>query len=219
MTETGGQAVLSESRIKPLSRGEQRRRAFLDAANDVFLEYGYEAASVNEVVRRAGGSLATLYSQFGNKDGLFWAMIEEATSTFSEALAESIEPVRPLEDGLQIVGEQYLQRILMPRSLALFRIIVGEAHKFPEMARRFFAKGPDQVRASVADYLVKRASIEGLNMTPAQAELDGAFFCDMVRARHHYRSLCDDEYKLSDADIRAHVKAVVSRFLNGVRAR
>ena len=58
-------------------RGEARRRAFLDAAGKVFLAQGLGNASVNDVVRLAGGSLATLYQQFGSKEGLFLAMFEE----------------------------------------------------------------------------------------------------------------------------------------------
>lgn len=208
-----------EARLRPASRGEQRRRAFLDAAADVFLEQGYEAASVNEVVRRAGGSLATLYSQFGNKDGLFWAMVEEATLNFSTALRQQAQENRPLEEGLQAIGENYLELMLRPRSLALFRIMIGEAHKFPEMARRFFMLGPDQVRETVAHYLAARAEIEGLELNKFDPDLDGALFCEMIRARNHYRAMCDENFTLSEDGIRRHVRAVVHRFLDGLRLR
>ena len=46
-------------------RAELRRAAFLRAAREVFLEFGYENANMAEIVRRAGGSLSTLYAQFG----------------------------------------------------------------------------------------------------------------------------------------------------------
>ncbi len=211
--------ILEEPPPKPASRGEQRRRAFLDAAADVFLEQGYEAASVNEVVRRASGSLATLYAQFGNKDGLFWAMVEEATLNFAEVLKCETRRDRPLEEGLQAIGEQYLTRMLMPRSLALFRIMIGEAQKFPDMAARFFMLGPDQVRQTVAEYLAARAEVEGLDFNKFDPELDGAFFCEMIRARNHYRALCDQSYAMSEEEVRRHVTATVHRFLDGLRAR
>lgn len=211
--------LMAEPRLRPASRGEQRRRAFLDAAADVFLEQGYEAASVNEVVRRAGGSLATLYSQFGNKDGLFWAMVEEATLNFSTSLRQQAQEDRPLEEGLQAIGENYLELMLRPRSLALFRIMIGEAHKFPEMARRFFMMGPDQVRQTVAHYLAARAEVEGLELNKFDPDLDGAFFCEMIRARNHYRAMCDENFNLSAGEISKHVKAVVHRFLDGLRLR
>ena len=58
----------------------------LQAAREVFLEQGYEAASVNDVVRRAGGSLATLYAQFGNKEGLFQAVTQDQHERFTRAM-------------------------------------------------------------------------------------------------------------------------------------
>ncbi|MET0182981.1 MAG: TetR/AcrR family transcriptional regulator [Caulobacterales bacterium] len=203
-----------------MSRGEQRRIAFLQAASDVFLEQGYEAASVNEVVRRAGGSLATLYSQFGNKDGLFWAMIEDATARFGSAMkAEAEDDDRPLREGLQAIGEEYLGRMLEPRGLAMFRVMVGEAKKFPEIARRFFKLGPDHTRSAVAAYLMKRGPAEGVTYDQDSADLDAAFFCEMIRSRHHYRMLWDELYQVTEEDQRAHVTAVVDRFLNGVLPR
>jgi AcrR family transcriptional regulator len=67
-------------------RAELRRAAFLEAARDVFLEFGYEQANMAEIVRRAGGSLSTLYAQFGGKKGLFEAMIDSRVSELTEQM-------------------------------------------------------------------------------------------------------------------------------------
>ena len=56
---------------QPAGRGASRRRAILDAAAALFLERGFADTSVGDVVKRSGGSLATLYSLFGSKEGLF----------------------------------------------------------------------------------------------------------------------------------------------------
>lgn len=143
-------------RPKPATRGEQRRRAFLDAAADVFLEQGYEAASVNEVVRRAGGSLATLYAQFGNKDGLFQAVIEDITERYSEAIIDAADTDLPLEQGLQQIGEQFLGSILRPRAIAFTRVMIGEGRKIPDMMERWILSGPERVRAAVSEFLLSR---------------------------------------------------------------
>ena len=72
---------------QPLSRGEKRRAAFIAAARQVFLEQGYEAASMSEIVLRAGGSLSTLYAQFGDKQGLFIAMLDARVRRITESAA------------------------------------------------------------------------------------------------------------------------------------
>jgi AcrR family transcriptional regulator len=206
-------------RPKPASRGEQRRRAFLDAAADVFLEQGYEAASVNEVVRRAGGSLATLYAQFGNKDGLFQAVIEDTTVRFSEPIMVAADANLPLEQGLQQIGEQFLAAILRPRALAFFRVMIGEGRKIPEMLERFITTGPERVRSRVAEYLLSRGCKEGIHLTEEEADFAGSFFCEMIRSRHQYRALAYDEYPMDEAEARRHVAMAVRFFLDGVRAR
>jgi len=61
-------------------RGAARRQAMLDAACEVFLEHGFEGASVADVVRRSGGSLATLYASFGSKEGLFEAIVAQISA-------------------------------------------------------------------------------------------------------------------------------------------
>src|ERR1700742_3483370 len=107
-------------------RGEARRRAFLDAALQVFLQQGLAEASVNDVVRLAGGSLATLYAQFGNKEGLFLAVIQDEHERLTDAMTPDCVDHLPLEQGLQHIGEQFLRIILSRENLAFFRLVVGE---------------------------------------------------------------------------------------------
>src|SRR3546814_352091 len=57
-------------------RLDSRRLAILDAAEQLFLEKGFERAKLSEVIRRSGGSLATLYALFGNKEGLVGAVVQ-----------------------------------------------------------------------------------------------------------------------------------------------
>lgn len=209
----------SALQTRPATRGEARRQAFLEAATDVFLEQGFEAASVNEVVRRAGGSLATLYSQFRNKDGLFLAVIEETTARFAAGMLAAIDQSIPLEKGLQEIGEQFVISLLQPRSLAFFRIMVGEGRKFPDLMTRFVEVGPERVRAAVAEYILARGPQENVHLTPAEADLAGSYYCEMLRAKHQYRALSDDTYMLSEEEIAAHVRYAVRFLLDGLRSR
>ncbi|HWU69582.1 MAG TPA: helix-turn-helix domain-containing protein, partial [Stenotrophobium sp.] len=67
-------------------RGAARREALLHAAREVFLEKGYVAASVEDVVGRVGGSKATLYSYFGNKEGLFGDLLSTMCDEYVDTL-------------------------------------------------------------------------------------------------------------------------------------
>ena len=54
-----------------------KRRQILDGARKVFLELGFDGASMGEIARAAGVSKGTLYVYFPDKAGLFAAIVEE----------------------------------------------------------------------------------------------------------------------------------------------
>src|SRR3546814_3108340 len=56
--------------VEPVAtRRQDRRKAILDAAESLFLDQGFDRVSLAAVVGQSGGSLATLYELFGNKQG------------------------------------------------------------------------------------------------------------------------------------------------------
>jgi AcrR family transcriptional regulator len=202
-----------EADVRHVDRGVARRQAFLQAAREVFLEQGYEEASVNDVVRRAGGSLATLYAQFGNKEGLFLAVAQDQNDRFVRALTPDCVDHLPLERGLEVIGQRFLQALLARENLAFFRIIVGEGRKFPQLLQRYMSTGTDKVRTVVADCL--RAHGKQI------ADPDGAapYFLELIRSKHHYRAMSDENYRLSDAEIEHYVAHAVRFFLDGALPR
>lgn len=197
--------------VRAPDRGVARRQAFLQAARTVFLEQGYEAASVNDVVRLAGGSLATLYSQFGNKEGLFLAVIQDQHERLTVAMTpESVDHL-PLEEGLQKIGEQFLRTILTRESLDFFRIVVGEGRKFPQTVQRYVFTGADKVREVVVSFVREAApNFKG------DYDAAASYFLEMLRSKHQYRALADDNYELTSEDLSEHVSHSVRFLVNGM---
>lgn len=210
-TVLAGDTVHDETHgARPSDRGVARRHAFLEAARHVFLDQGYEAASVNDVVRLAGGSLATLYAQFGNKEGLFLAVSQDQHERFvREIMPECVDHL-PLEDGLRAIGEQFTRAMLSRDNLAFFRIVVGEGRKFPQLMQRYTTAGADRVREVVAAYIRHAA--------PKVADPDtvASYFFELLRSRHHYRALADESYRISDAELTAHVRSAVAFLIRGI---
>lgn len=196
-----------------MDRGVARKHAFLEAAREVFLEQGYEAASVNDVVRRAGGSLATLYAQFGNKEGLFLAVMEDQHQRFAEAITPRDVDHLPREQALQVLGEQFTRAILERDSLAFFRLIVGEGRKFPQLLQRYTSQsGLELVRGVVAD------QIERTSPGVKNATRYAAYFIELLRSHHQYVALADESYVLSEPDLKQHVAHAVRFILTGMDA-
>lgn len=210
----GGAAASNQATARTQDRGVARRQAFLQAAREVFLEQGFEAASVNDVVRRAGGSLATLYAQFGNKEGLFFAVLQDQHERFVRAMTpESVDHLA-LEEGLQAIGERYTRGLLDRDNISFYRIMVGEARKFPEQMRRYNASdGADKVGASLAKFLKARGVLSD------DPDYGASFLMQLWRSRHHYRAVTDDAYQVSEKEITEHVARAIRVFLNGALPR
>jgi AcrR family transcriptional regulator len=197
-------------------RAELRRAAFLKAARDVFLEAGYEAANMAEIVKRAGGSLSTLYSQFGGKKGLFEAMIDARVTELTAQMHIELAAHAPLKEGLRRIGETFLLKQTQPESLDVFRLMVAQAKKFPEMAEAWSKRAPEAVRKALADYLTDRAKAGEIKIT--NPDLAASVFFDLVRSRIQFRALLMPSYQPTEAEIRDTVDRAVKVFLGGIEA-
>lgn len=122
----------------PQDRLDKRRAAFKDAARSLFIEQGYERTTLAEVVERAGGSLATLYKLYGNKEGLLDAVLADSRdlgqSTVEEIAALGIPPA----ETLHRIGCELTRIFLSPANLAIVRIVIGRSIANPDFACRFF---------------------------------------------------------------------------------
>lgn len=98
-TRTGG-GSLRERPIPPDESGTQSKRALatrnalLGGASSVFVERGFEHATIAEIVERAGASVGSLYNQFGGKAELFLALHERYTESLWETTTAAMEDAR-----------------------------------------------------------------------------------------------------------------------------
>lgn len=182
------------------------------AAREVFLEQGFETSSVNEVVRRAGGSLATLYAQFGSKEGLFLAVLQDYHEQFLVEMTPDQVDHLPLEEALRSIGEKFVHALLRRENLAVFRIMIGEGRKFPTELHRYMHTSADRVVAVIGEVLVKH------DVPVADRDSAASLMLELLRSRHHYRSLIDPTYRVSDEQLSAHVANAVRIFLRGALA-
>ncbi len=132
-------------------RTEARRKAILQAATRLFLEMGYERATMAELTRRLGGSKATLYGYFASKEELFAAVVEAIGAAYlAEAIADlSAMPEIGLERSLKRFAENLLRLMTQEDATALHRMIVG-ASAHSAIGEIFMSQGPRQCMETVA---------------------------------------------------------------------
>ncbi|MCP1314533.1 MULTISPECIES: TetR/AcrR family transcriptional regulator [unclassified Halomonas] len=199
----------------PSTRGQVRRERLLDAARDVFLEQGYAGASVSDVVARAGGSLATLYKQFGSKEGLFTAAMERHIETAWAVLEEGRRDRQAPEQVLRELGRRMLLLVFDPGVIRLVRGLAFEAERAPELGELFLVRGPDHTRQALADYLADQVEDGVLGLSdPREA---AGIFMGMLLGEWHINALLGRRLDIDEARCDARARRCVEIFLAGVR--
>ena len=123
------------------SRTKQTQRALLDAARQVFAEQGFAAASIADVVERAGSSVGSLYHHFGGKSELFLALWTEHQAAHEKAASEAVAQARRsgITDATTLfcVGARaFLEGSWVRRDLALLFVSGDGPPGFELMKRR-----------------------------------------------------------------------------------
>lgn len=129
------------------SRTENKHRAILTAATEVFLKSGYLGASMDEISALSGVSKQTVYAHFGSKEALFveiaGAMTDEASGAAHELPLE-IDLDEDIGGYLLSYALRQLKVVLTPRIMQLRRLVIGEVGRFPELAQVLYERGPSR---------------------------------------------------------------------------
>lgn len=157
---------------------DDRRTAILDAADQVFLDAGFQAASMSSIAALVGGSKGTLYNYFPSKEELFLACVTRHCDELQAQMAKLDTEGEDVRDTLTRLGQRYVEVVSSDDVVQKFRLVVSEADRAPEVARAFYETGPARGVETLARYL-ERAMREG--------RLASA---DPVRAARHFLGLC-----------------------------
>lgn len=194
-------------------RGERRRDALLAAARAVFLEAGYEGASIEAVMRRVGGSKASLYRYFGSKEGLFGDIIEAGCSDFMRGFKVPKQADDDVAATLTEIARRFVTVFLDAERRELFRIMIAEMPRFPALAQRFYENGPARARKLLGDYFQRQHDAGRLHCP--DPEFAAVQFIEMVKAAPQHRAMLGLTPFLPGRDLEQHIAGVVDLFLHG----
>jgi AcrR family transcriptional regulator len=121
----------------PKQKVADKAEAILIGAMQEFMNRGYAAASMDRIAVSAGVSKPTLYSYFKDKEGLFTALIQYMTQ--SDRLLDGERFLQhPIRDSLKLIAIDFLNKFSGEQPLlTLFRLIIGESGRFPDLAQTF----------------------------------------------------------------------------------
>ncbi|WMD22730.1 TetR/AcrR family transcriptional regulator [Achromobacter seleniivolatilans] len=149
MAETNDGAI-----TRPLtSKGESRRLRLLEAASQLLLDLGYAQTSIQRVVQLAGGSAATAYQLFGNKEGMLAAVLQFELDRMRAAVFPDALAKQPAGPALHDLAVRLLTYAVQPKSAALHRLLISECHRMPQLAASLQLAVDRQVHAPLEQCL------------------------------------------------------------------
>lgn len=200
-----------------------RRQLVLDAATSIFLAHGFSAATTDMIQRQAGVSKTTLYTCFPGKEAMFMAVIAHQCAS----MASTLQAIRPapgdIAKTLTDIGRAHLGVALSEAGIALFRVVVAEAARFPDAGRHFYQAGPKTAISMVAERLSAASRAGEIDILSIGAEAAASLFIGMVRSEGQLECLLHPEARPSSEQIDRWVKTAVDvfvgRFATSVRLK
>ena len=107
----------------------------LDVATGFFLGEGYGATSIEAIARRARISKRTFYHRFNGKEMLFETVVRRLIERWTPRVDTDLLQAPSLAETLRRAAESMLDAALTEEALALYRIAITEAKRFPALAR------------------------------------------------------------------------------------
>ena len=156
-----------------------KRRQILEGARKVFMDLGFDGASMGEIARAAGVSKGTLYVYFADKCNLFEAIVEEEVLA-QRQVAFNFDPARDVTTTLREYGEAFIATICCPGGGSAIRTVMAIAERMPEVGRRYYERGLEKTNNQLAEYLDAHVKLGELSID--DCELAASQFMLMCEA-------------------------------------
>jgi AcrR family transcriptional regulator len=139
-------------------RSDTKRDRIVRSAAKLFLDKGYESASINDIIGAIGGSKETIYSNFGSKEKLFAAVVEQMCADVT--LQIDTQPGGSAEEQLTRIAESFVAKVLSPDIVRFHRLMTSIGRTFPTAGRLFYDTGPRAAYRIIADWIADQQRVD-----------------------------------------------------------
>ena len=202
---------------RSLTTDSPKARQILEGATAAFLELGYEGTSVDEIARRAGVSKGTLYNYFPDKSALFAAIVERECAEQARRVFTIDSAATDIEATLRGIARQFVAFLVSTFAEDIFRVVLAEVPRFPELGRAFYDSGPDLGIRRLAQFLAAANARGALDID--DPELAAQQFIELCKADLFYKRVLGVKRSASPVEIERVADAAVTFFLRATRPR
>jgi TetR/AcrR family transcriptional regulator, mexJK operon transcriptional repressor len=197
---------LDPSLSQPVADKAQR---IICAAREAFLEKGYDGVTMDEVASRAGVAKQTVYARYASKDALFLAVVDSVQGRVRSALSTA-GPLA-IRDRLRQIAREFLDLVLDPSILSLFRIALGASYRFPKLGHSIYGARLKEAHGVLAE-IIERAGEDG-SLLVDNPTVAAEQFLALVRGELYLHGLYDPSFRPSRTQITRQIDAALDCFI------
>lgn len=119
----------------------QRRDDILNVAVRLFVAGGFAQVTLDDIVTEAHVTKRTIYGYFGDRSEIFLAAVERLRHRTLGQLATG--------ESLEELATNIVSTLHSDEAIGLHRLMITEAHSFPDLAKRFYRDGPQAYIAAL----------------------------------------------------------------------
>ena len=197
-------------------QARQRHDELLDGALDLFLDKGFEQATIEAIAASVGMTKRTVYALYADKAALFKAAVQRSIERqiVPDATLQALD-TGDIEATLAAVARLRIAHVMTPAGMKQQRIINTESYRFPEIFTMAYEQSTRPVIQFLAG-LLRRETAAG-RMAVADPERTANVFMSMV-VSGPVRMLVSGN-RLTRREIEDRLQFAIGLFLNGVRVR
>lgn len=208
---------------KPAAPGRpkdpEKRAALVEAAGQLFCQHGFEAVSLDAIAQVAGVSKLTIYSHFGDKEGLFTAAVEARCEDQLPHKLFEFHAELPVAEALKLIGLGFVDLVYSDDAVQLMRMMAAQAAQAgatttpasTRLAQLYFQAGPKRALEEMEGFLA--IARERGDLAIDDLRLAAAQFFVLLKGLQHFRILLGLEPAPPPAARAAHVERCVAMFL------
>jgi len=194
-----------------------KRAAILDAAKRMFVSHGFERTSMDQIAAEAGVSKLTVYSHFGDKEGLFGEAVRAHCEQGMPTSLFLADPDMPVRERLTAIGNAFFGMIMTPEAIAGHRILCSPQVATSAMPSVFWEAGPQRVQQGFAELLERRVAAGELDIADCQRA--ASQFFTLLKGEPHAHAVFGYACSGKVDPPAEHVAAVVDFFLRAYAVR
>lgn len=196
---------------------EGKEEIILKVALELFLEKGYENTSLNDIVKVTGGSLATIYKKFENKNNLFLKALKFRAEDRLDNLKTMIASNTNLDlpEFLEVFGNEYCNFFVGEDNAKFLRLVLERTYQDINVKKECAKADKDVIIRFLCEVFESKIKKEILNEISAYNLAN--LYCSMIRSNKIFDLIFNSKEVFTKDELNEHVKNVNILFLRALR--